>query len=327
VRFDGGSVDEKPREKAATPVKAQSKKESSWKLDLRKAEVAQSSWHWGGADRSGSLTKTGFVLTPSEGSWLIDAHNGSLAQSGWPVLTIESAKLRYTGASLFVTESALRAGDGRLNVDGEIKFQRAVDLQVHLDQVDFAPLVPPDWRSRLRGKVSGTAKVHAPLRGGPIQAQGELQLVDTRLEALPLLNQIARFTRTERFRQIALTRGSLRFESRNERTVLSDVVLESEGLLRAEGGCTITRNKKVEGMFQVGVTSASLQWLPGSQSRVFTVARDGYYWTPVRISGSVDHLHEDLTKRLLAAAAGELLQNSNGTLEDAARKLLDLIPH
>ncbi len=74
------------------------------------------------------------------------------------------------------------------------------------------------------------------------------------------------------------------------------------------------------------MTAASLQWLPGSQERVFTVARDGYFWTPVRVSGPIEHPHEDLTKRLLSAAASELLQGSKGTLEDAAKTLLDLIP-
>ena len=110
---------------------ASAKKESLWKLDLRKAEIAQSSWHWGSTpETTGSLTKSGFALTPDNGAWLVEARSGTLAQSGWPILTIESAKLRYTGASLFVTESALRAGDGRLNVDGEIEFDRAADLRV-----------------------------------------------------------------------------------------------------------------------------------------------------------------------------------------------------
>jgi hypothetical protein len=77
----------------------------------------------------------------------------------------------------------------------------------------------------------------------------------------------------------------------------------------------------------VGVTASSLQWLPGSQSRVFTVAHDGYFWTPVHLKGPVSHPHEDLTKRLVAAAAGELLKNSGDTLQDAAKTLLDLIPH
>lgn len=102
--------------------------------------------------------------------------------------------------------------------------------------------------------------------------------------------------------------------------MVKNVVLESEGLMRVEGACTIAQNK-------IGVTSSSLQWLPGSKARVFTVARDGYFWTPVRVSGPVDHPREDLTKRLLAAAASELLDNSKGNLEDAAKALLDLISH
>ncbi len=331
VRFADGT---KPKATAMVPTvkkpsspKPSSPKPGSWKLDLRKAEIAQSSWRWGStAERSGSLTKSGFTLTPENGSWLIEAKSGTVAQTGWPTLTIESAKLRYTGNSLFVTESALRAGNGRINLDGEIDFDRAADLRMRLDKVDFAPFLPSDWRARLHGKIAGTATVHAPLPEGAVRIEGNLQLVEGELEALPLFDQIASFTRTERFRRIALTRGSVTFSNQGERTVLKKLVLESEGLMRVEGGCTIAK-KKINGVFQIGVTSASLQWLPGSQARVFTVARDGYFWTPVRVSGSVDHPHEDLTKRLIAAAASELLQNSKGTLEDAARKLLDLIPH
>lgn len=326
IRFAGRPVEEISTTRV--PKKSPTQQKSPWKLDLRKAEIAQSAWHWGSTPaRSGSLTKSGFTLTPDNGTWLVEAKSGTLAQTGWPSLTIESAKLRYTGASLFVTESALRAGDGRLHVDGEIAFDRAADLRVRLDKVDFAPFLPPDWRLRLHGKLAGAAQVHAPLPEGALKIDGDLQLVDGQLEALPLLDQIATFTRTERFRRVALTRGSLNFSTESERTVVKNLVLESEGLMRVEGGCTILKNRKIDGVFQIGVTAASLQWLPGSQARVFTVARDGYFWTPVRVSGPVDHPHEDLTKRLIAAAANELLENSKGTLEDAARTLLDLIPH
>ncbi len=324
IRFAGRM----PAERARTtePTRPAVKKKSSWKLDLRRAEIAQSSWHWGASPATaGSLTKSGFTLTPDGGAWLVEARSGTLAQSGWPILTIDSAKLRYTGASLFVTESALRAGDGRLYVDGEIAFNRAADLRVRLDQVDFAPLLPADWRLRLRGKIAGTAKLHAPLPQGALRIEGDLQLVEGQLEALPVLDQIAAFTRTERFRRLALTRGSLTFSNEGDRTVVRNLLLESAGLMRVEGSCTIAQ-KKIDGVFQIGVTAASLQWLPGSQERVFTVARDGYFWTPVRVSGPIEHPHEDLTKRLLSAAASELLQGSKGTLEDAAKTLLDLIP-
>lgn len=325
VRFAGRPV---PEPTPPVPHPPHPKKgESSWKLDLHRAEIAQSSWHWGTSEAStGSLTKSAFTLQPSEGGWLIEASSGTLSQTGWPMLAVESAKLRYTGASLFVTESALRAGDGRINLNGEINFDRTANLQARLENVDLTPLLAPDWRVRLHGKLNGTAKVQAALPDGEIQIEGDLQVNEGQLEALPLLDQIATFTRTERFRRIALTRGSVAFTSAGKRTVVRQAILESEGLMRVEGNCTIT-NQKIDGLFQVGVTSASLQWLPGSQARVFTVAHDGYFWTPVRLSGPVDHPREDLTKRLVAAAAGELLENPEKTLRDAAKTLLDLIPH
>jgi hypothetical protein len=323
IRFADGSAPENPPTESRPPKK----KETSWKLDLRKADVAQSSWRWGSSEATrGSITKAAFTLTPNQGAWLIAATSGTLTQTGWPSLTIESAKLRYTGAALFVTESALRAGDGRINVAGEVDFNRVANFQAQVDGIDITPLLPPDWRVRLHGKLGGTTKVTAPLPHGDLQIEGDLRLVDGQLEALPLLDQIATFTRTEQFRRISLNKGSLHFTSTPGVVTVQNFLVESDGLMRVEGSCKIA-DEKIDGVFQVGVTAASLQWLPGSQSRVFTVAHDGYYWTPVHLKGSVSHPHEDLTKRLVAAAAGELLQNSGDTLQDAAKTLLDLIPH
>ena len=323
IRFAEGSAPETPPAQSRPPKK----KDTSWKLDLRRADVAQSSWRWGSSEAtSGSITRAAFTLTPNQGAWLIAATSGTLTQTGWPSLTIQSAKLRYTGASLFVNESVLRAGDGRINVAGEVDFKRAANLQAQLDRIDITPLLPPDWRVRLHGKLAGTTKVNAPLPHGDLQIEGDLRLVDGQLEALPLLDQIATFTRTEQFRRVTLTRGSLSFTSSAELVRVKNLLLESEGLLRVEGSATIA-NDRIDGVLQVGVTASSLQWLPGSQSRVFTVAHDGYFWTPVHLKGPVSHPHEDLTKRLAAAAAGELLKNSGDTLQDAAKTLLDLIPH
>jgi hypothetical protein len=86
-------------------------------------------------------------------------------------------------------------------------------------------------------------------------------------------------------------------------------------------------NDQIDGVFQIGVTAASLQWLPGSQARVFTIAHDGYFWTPLRLTGPAAHPKEDLTARLMAAAAGEILQNSEDAVLDTAKSLLDLLPH
>ena len=300
---------------------------SGWKLDLRKAHFQKSSWHWGTTPAaSGSVRESAFTLTPSGDSWLIEASSGRVTQTGWPDLSIESARLRYTGTYLYVTESVLRSGAGRISVTGEANLRESVDLQAQLTDITLEPLLPPDWRMRLSGKLSGTAKIHAPLSPGPMHIEGKVHLTNGLVEALPLLNQIATFTRTERFRRLSLSKASLSFTRDGSFASAKDIVIESEGLLRVEGACTVV-NDRIDGVFQMGVTAASLQWLPGSQARVFTVARDGYFWTPLRLTGPVAHPTEDLTPRLVAAAAGELLQNSQDAVLDAAKTILDLVPH
>jgi hypothetical protein len=67
------------------------------------------------------------------------------------------------------------------------------------------------------------------------------------------------------------------------------------------------------------VTPSSLQWLPGSQAKVFTESRGGYVWAPMRLSGPANKPNEDLTKRLAAAAQGAAIE----AVQDAAGKAVD----
>jgi hypothetical protein len=102
-------------------------------------------------------------------------------------------------------------------------------------------------------------------------------------------------------------------------------------LIRVEGGFVI-ENLMIDGTFQVGVTPASLQWLPGSQSKVFTVSRDGYLWTTMRLTGPLDNPKEDLSQRLIAAAGGAVIDTIQSTIQqlpggdklpDAPKKVID----
>ena len=234
------------------------------------------------------------------------------------------AKLLKTLAKENSVESFYR-GDIARKI-GEVNFHNAADLQTQLTDLPLEPLLPPDWRARLSGKLSGAAKIHAPFSDGPVHVEGSISLGEGQVEALPMLDQIATFTRTERFRRMALSKASLTFTRDGRLTSARDVVIESEGLMRIEGEFTVT-DDQIDGVFQIGVTASSLQWLPGSQARVFTIAHNGYFWTPLRVTGPVAHPREDLTARLVAAAAGELLQNSQDALLDTAKGILDLIPH
>jgi hypothetical protein len=197
---------------------------------------------------------------------------------------------------------------------------------VQLTHVPLEPLLPIDWRVRLHGSVSGLTKIHAPLADPALlRVEGSLRLTNGHVEALPVLNQIALFTRTERFRRLVLTKASLDFTRDAQLLTATNVLLESEGLLRIEGQFTVVQ-EQINGTFAVGVTAASLQWLPGAQARVFTVARDGYLWTPMQVSGPVSRPGEDLTPRLVQAAAGELLETPESMAREAVKLLRGLIP-
>jgi hypothetical protein len=293
-------------------------------LDLRSVFIRETNFSWSGV--SGAVRKAALTIKPDGRSWDIMGEGGDVAQQGLPDLQIQTVKLRYQSPSLFVTDSVLTAADGgRLTLNGEANFERSVDLRMTIASMPVTPFLKGDWRARLKGTFSGEIKMTAalPLAGAP-SFNGTLHMNQGQIEALPLLNQIALFTRTEQFRSLRLSRMSLDFAHDGTLLTVKNFLAESEGLIRAEGAFVV-RGGQIEGNFEIGVTPGSLQWIPGSQSRVFTVARGGYLWTSVRVSGAAEHPSEDLSARLIVAAGNELLENPGSTLKKAAEGLLDIV--
>jgi hypothetical protein len=296
-----------------------------WQFDLRKATVRDSRWRWGGANMpAGEVSQASLNVTPSDDSWLIAVAGGKLRQTGWPEIGVDSAHLRYRDGMLFITESRLHQESGFATATGEIDLKQRLDLQVRVEGLDVTPLLTGDWRARLTGKIFGEATVRAGLgeNKAPVSITGSARLNGAQLTALPVLDQIATFTQTQRFRTVALSTASLDFTQEADRFTARHVIAEAEGLMRVEGSFTLAAGE-IDGAFDVGVTAASLQWLPGSQSRVFTIARNGYYWTPVRLTGPVDNPKEDLTSRLVQAAAGQIIDTAQDAVKDATKAARD----
>ena len=278
------------------------------RVDLRQAVIADTDFDWkSGSDRPGAVNGMKLTITPEDSSdsaepgssrsWNILAEGGSLSEAGFPDLDISSAKLRYRKPSLFVLDSELRCKDtGTLAVSGEVNFEQSMDLTIHLNGVPAQPLLSVDWRKRLEGNLYGDIHVRSPMpmTGAP-DLEGSISLAQGRLEALPVLDQIATFTRSQQFRTLDLSTASGDFKRTATRLEVTHFILESKGLIRVEGAFTV-ENSLMDGTFDVGVTPGSLQWLPGSQGKVFTVSREGYLWTPMRLTGPVGSPTEDLTR-------------------------------
>ncbi len=310
---------------------------SGWlpnRLDLRKALIRETNLKWMQNEPSrGSVEGVALTVTPENGTWVMQGEGGKVRQTGWPDLELRQIKLRYKHPSLFLTESEFKLpGSGAITASGEINFQEALDIQMELNGIAAEPLLPPDWRARLKGNIFGSVRVRSPLPlSAPPHIEGGVRLAGGQLLALPVLDQIALFTRTQQFRMLNLSRASAQFTQDGGKLDVRQFLIESEGLIRIEGIFTVV-NGNIDGSFQVGVTPTSLQWLPGSQDKVFTNAHDGYVWTPVRVTGPLDNPNDDLRARLAVAAgvtviekAGEAVREVPKTIEQTTKGLLDLL--
>jgi hypothetical protein len=321
-------------EPAPSPLSAPKNENTSngWlpnRVEIGKATVHDTQLTWSG----GGLSGTAFEIEPYDGGWQVAGQGGRITYGKLPPLDVDNLHLRYRTPSLFVNSAELRQpSGGSLQATGEVDFTRQVDLRLTLTNIDMTPYLSEDWRLRMKGNLSGEVNVHSalPPRGSP-QFSGTLKVSQGELTALPVLDQIAEFTRTQQFRRLNLNSASGDFTQDDAGLHVKNFIAESDGLIRVEGDFTIISGM-IDGTFQVGVTPSSLQWLPGSQAKVFTESRGGYVWAPMRLTGPANKPNEDLSKRLIAAAQGaaiEAVQDAAGqavkTGKDVIKGALDLL--
>lgn len=259
----------------------------------------------------GHLQAEGVTIdaSPDGNGWVIAGEGGSLGFAPFPKLAVNRFRSRWQDRTFFLSESDLRlGGNGRVRIAGEAG--RKGTLRIDWDQVDVSDLLPSDWKNILHGIAKGSAlwKASAPLTGN-------ITVTDGRLENVPLLHQVGRFTGNPSFDRMPLHEFRGDFIWDRGTLLLNSVVLESRGLLRIEGSCRIAPDGALAGEFQVGVTPQTLQWIPGSRERVFTDERSGYRWTKVTLSGTLEHPQENLTPVLLQAMGAEAINRVEGAME------------
>ena len=331
VGFGWGALTANPQPSPAPEMPPAQPAGSSWlpdRLEILRVQIEQTDLNWMLSGKEGGLRGSRVKMEPDGKAWLADATGGELYQGGYPALGIDHLKIRYQHPDLFINDALLKLGDSEnLSLAGQVSLEgeRPLDLRADISGVDITPFLPEDWRAKLHGIAAGQVSVKGVLQNPQsIQASGTLNLTNGQIEALPVLNKIATFTRTVQFRKIVLQKAEADFVWTVSNLNGSRLLLESQGLIRVEGSFVVQQGN-MNGLFQVGVTPASLRWLPGSQERVFTQERAGFVWTAVRVSGPLISLHEDLSPRLVAAAKDQILDDVQGNVEQGARGVIDLL--
>jgi hypothetical protein len=261
-------------------------------------------------------------LIPQGLLWEIEGSGGKLESSFLtPAWMIHEYRLRLRSDRLYVTSAELRhPQQGNLTLAGEIGLGEARDARFDgiWKQLPLVELLTGDWRARLAGELSGEFRWEQLNAEQPWQVRGKMQVEGGKIEALPMLNQIALLTQTQDFRSLRLQQATADFTGNAQTFTLENIMLESQGLARVEG--TLSRTgSNLNGQLQLGMAPHTLRLIPAATTNVFKETRGAYAWTPVQISGTMDAPIEDLSPRLMGAAA-EAVQDK---VQDAVKGAID----
>lgn len=222
-----------------------------------------------------------------------------------PELRLDHAKLRHQDRQLFLTESTIEAWEnGQIQASGEYDLRsKRYSFEGDISGLKCGNLLSVDWSKRLTGDLTSTFVFEN--QSGVPKARGRLQIQNGVMTALPVLDTLAAYADTRRFRVLSLSEAHTDWNWKMGELSLTHLVLATEGLVRVEGNLTL-RGEELDGAFRLGLAPGTLSTIPGAETDVFAPGERGLLWTTVRITGTLDHPREDLSDRLIAAAGARM---------------------
>jgi hypothetical protein len=164
------------------------------------------------------------VVTPGRAGGEFDffARGGSIHHPWWwfPEPELQSAKLRVQRNRLYLTDAEAKVyGNGLLYVTGEAAFgDNDYTFEGSVRGVRGDRILPEDWQKRLTGDLGADFTVSG--RDGRLTVHGKVGMKDGVLTALPVLDRLAAYADTTRFRVLNL--NVARFDFRRWRAAALD---------------------------------------------------------------------------------------------------------
>lgn len=263
-----------------------------------------------------SLKDTSLEILIREDSCVVTGTGGSLSIPDLPACVIDSFRIRHAANSLTIASCTMRPdGGGSLQVSGAWPGK----LLLTGDNISLPHLTGSPWDRIVSGKVSGNATLDST------GASGRISVSEARLLHIEWLRQLSAMLGQPSLKNPAFTRAEGSFRFQKNAWSWTGIVLESAGVLRVEGDASISAERKLDGVLQLGVASNMVEALPGARTSIFTTERDGYLWTPVVLGGTLDAPSEDLSPRIIAAASAALIESVQPSLQAVPERTRDAV--
>jgi hypothetical protein len=211
--------------------------------------------------------------------------------------------VELTGADLSFPEG------GNVQLEGSFPDIAESTLAGRWEKVPIATVLP-QLKQQIVGTLEGTAKIRWN-QAGAQSIDGTLKAHDVIVSNIHLLDEVSSLTGMDAFHHLLLQQAQGTFSIKDGNFSWHDVVLESQGLIKLVGDASYKPNGSLSGAFQLGLSSPIVKVIPGAAQVFSKDQHDGYYWTSLRVGGSLSHPTEDLTPRITTAIltnAGLLLQ-------------------
>jgi hypothetical protein len=275
-------------------------------LNHVESEPVDVTWYFRG--KRAGIFGTRLLITPHDRDFEYQAHEGWLRTKPFPEMHVKHIHMLITKQLLTLYHMDL---DPKSMVPGGIHAEgnahtgpkdRSVDFRFSLERVPIEDWVPDDWRIHVGGLA--TSKIHWTGKDTKLEnsaGEAEWRIDDGRIQGLPVLQKIAALVNDKSLERIKLDACQFDVEWHYPSIELSGLAIEEKGKFRAEGE-VIVRRESLGGTVDLGIAPALLEFLTAPVVKeVFPREKNGYLWTTVHLSGTIEEPQLDLSPRIMEA--------------------------
>jgi hypothetical protein len=262
-------------------------------------------------DRQIVFENVSFEASNSGGAvWTTQVRTGAI--SALPLQADGSSfSLRSDPDKITLSDLHVACGAGAIDGDGSVALDEghAAHAELKALNVPIAMLVAAEWQVKLAGLASGNLIYDAGM------AHGKVALSQGRVNFLPWLGNVTALLNLPNFGDTDLDQASADFAWKDHAFGFTNIDVRKNGVARIDGQAVVDAHGQVDGRLRLGLPAAVLAKWPQLQASVFSTTQDETAWADFHLTGTPDHLQEDLSSRVLAVGAQQ-----GGSLIDQAAK-------
>ena len=236
-----------------------------------------------------------------------------------------SVKMYSDGDKITFSDLSVLCGDGQITGNGDLGTSAPHPLHgtFNATSVPISMLVAARWQVKLSGLVTGNVTYQGD--DNSATATGTISVAGGKFNLFPWLGQAVQLVGLPDITDTTVDQATADLIWKNHLLTLQNIDIRKNDVFRIGGQASITAAGEIDGHLQLGLPSTAVAKWPKLQTDVFSVAHDDFNWADVHVTGTPDHLQEDLSSRLLAVGAaqgGQLLQQTTQKASDFINSLL-----